>query len=86
MEGFGVGLCAGMDAGNGSGPRSAHKKIKRQLNATIDSGELPVLNKNGEPMSAETIIELLQDKDRKSVVQGKSVDLGGRGSTNTTKV
>ena len=62
MEGFGVGLCAGMGAGNGSDPRSAHKKIKRQLNATIESGELPVLNKNGESMSAETIIDLLQDK------------------------
>ena len=62
MEGFGVGLCADMGAGNGSGPRSAHKKIKRQLNATIESGELPVLNKNGESMSAETIIDLLQDK------------------------
>ena len=62
MEGFGVGLCAGMGAGNGSGPRFAHKKIKRQLNATIESGELPVLNKNGESMSAETIIDLLQDK------------------------
>ena len=62
MEGFGVGLCAGMGAGNGSGPRSARKKIKRQLNAVIESGEIPVLNKNGESMSAEMIIDLLQDK------------------------
>ena len=62
MEGFGVGLCAGMGAGNGSGPRSARKKIKRQLNAVIESGEIPVLNKNGESMSAEMIIDLLRDK------------------------
>ena len=62
MEGFGIGLCAGMGAGNGSGQHSARKKIKRQLNVAIESGEIPVLNKNGESMSAEMIIDLLQDK------------------------
>ena len=51
-----------MGAGNDSGPRSARKKIKRQLNAAIESGEIPVLNKNGESMSAEMIIDLLRDK------------------------
>ena len=62
MEGFGVGLCAGMGAGKGSRPRSARKKIKRWLNTAIESGEIPVLNKNGVSMSAEMIIDLLQDK------------------------
>ena len=65
MEGFGVGLCAGMGAGNGSGPRSARKKIKRQLYAAIESGEIPVLNKNGEGMSwytTKSVINLFEHK------------------------
>ena len=60
--GFGAGIGAGIAVGVGAGSETAKKKFGRQLTAAIEAGEISVVNKDGEPMTAESILRLIQEQ------------------------
>ena len=70
MEGFGVGLGAGIAIGFGggisTGIASRHGKLKKQLSKAIEDNEISIHDKNGEPLTIEALFVLL-DKNYKKV-------------------
>lgn len=59
-SGFAAGIGAGIAIGSGSGAGAEREKFRRQLAAAIETGKISVLDEAGSPMSADSILELLQ--------------------------
>lgn len=59
--GIGAGIAIGIGAGSGAGSGSARKKFERRLNEAIEAGEISVVDKGGQSMTAESILRLLQE-------------------------
>ena len=60
--GIGAGISIGIGAGSGAGSGGAKKKLERQLTAAMEAGEISVVDKDGQSMTAESILRLLQEK------------------------
>ena len=60
--GIGAGIAIGVGAGSGAGSGNAKKKLERQLTAAMEAGEISVVNKDGQSMTAESILRLLQEQ------------------------
>lgn len=59
--GFGAGIGAGIAIGVGAGSGNAKKKLERQLTAAMEAGEISVVDKAGQSMTAASILRLLQE-------------------------
>ena len=59
---FGAGFGAGMGAGGGG----AKKKINRQLSQAIDDGAITILGKSGKELTADVLLQLLNDEYKKA--------------------
>ena len=70
MEGFGAGLGAGIAigiaVGIGGGLSSGRDKLQKKLREAIDDNEVSIHDKNGEPLTIEALLMLL-DKSYKKV-------------------
>ena len=64
--GFGSGLATGIGVGMGSGQISVRKKIERQLRAAVESGEISIVDKEGQPITPESLLVLLKEKFEKA--------------------
>ena len=60
--GISSGLVTGMLFGLAGGASFASKKIGRQLTAAIESGDISVVGKDNKSMTADSIVELLNEK------------------------
>ena len=71
---FGVGMAVGISSGfvtgllfcAAAGATYASKKIKRQIQAGIDSEDISVVGKDGQPIDADSTLELLNDQFQKA--------------------
>ena len=61
-SGMGLGRTQGMRAGAGG----AMEKVKQQLTAAISSGEISIVGKDGESMTSESLLQLLEEKFNKA--------------------
>ena len=65
-SGFGGGFGAGIAVGAGIGFSSSNKKTQRQIAAAIESQDISVLDKHGNPISADALVEFLRTNYRKA--------------------
>lgn len=63
--GLSSGLVTGLLFGAAAGAAFASKKIGRQLTATIESGEISVVDKNAHQLTSESICALLNERFNK---------------------
>ena len=63
---FGAGFGAGIGAGFAIFSGDAGKKFQRQLAAAIEAGEVSVVGKNGEPVTVESLLKLLNEQFKKA--------------------
>ena len=68
MEGFGAGMGAGIAVGIGigGGLSSGRDKLQKQLREAIDDNQVSIHDENGEPLTIEALLTLL-DKNYKKV-------------------
>jgi len=67
--GFGAGFGGGLAAGIGAGMvifGGAENKFQRQLTAAIEAGEISIVDKNGESVTVESLLKLLQEQFKKA--------------------
>ena len=64
--GISTGLVTGLLFGAAAGAASVSKKIRQKLTASIEAGDISVVDKNGQPMTAESIADFLNDKSNKA--------------------
>lgn len=60
--GISTGLVTGLLFGAAAGAASVSKQICRKLTASIETGDISVVDKNGQSMTAESITQLLTKK------------------------
>ena len=69
MEGFGVGfgagIAVGIAVGLGGGASSGRDKLRKQLGKAIDDNKISIHDENGEPLTIEALLELLDKNDKK---------------------
>ncbi len=58
--GMGSGMAVGIAVGMSTATGAAKKKLESQLAAAIESSEISVSDKNGNPMTADGLIQLIQ--------------------------
>ena len=67
--GFGAGIGAGFGGGFAAGMvifGGAAGKFQRQLTAAIEGGEISIVDKNGESVTVESLLKLLQEQFKKA--------------------
>lgn len=64
--GMGTGVCIGMGAFSGMWTNAARKKLQRQITAAIEAGEISIVDRNGESVTAESLLKLLQERFKKA--------------------
>lgn len=73
MDGFSVGFSVGIGAGFAggfatgliTGMASGREKLQKQLHKAIDDNEISILDKNGEPLTVDALLELLNKNYKK---------------------
>lgn len=63
---FCVGLVTGMVIFSGATGSGDRKKLQRQLTAAIKAGEVSVVDKDGKSVTAESLLNLLQEQFKKA--------------------
>jgi hypothetical protein len=61
-----VGFATGFAVGAGVGSGGARKKLQRRLTAAIEAGEISLADRNGEAVTAESLLKLLREQFRKA--------------------
>ena len=64
--GISTGLVTGLLFGAAAGASFASKKMRRQLTAAIESGSVSVVDRDGKPISGDSVAELLNEKFNKA--------------------
>lgn len=63
--GIGIGMPLGIPIGSALGSKNARKRITHSISAAIKAGDISIADKNGRPMTAESLFTLLQERSNK---------------------